>query len=255
MGYVLAFAMQKGGVGKTTSALNIGAALAQRGARVLLVDLDPQANLTEGLGYDPQSIDLTVYEVLLNPQQGIHQETIETKFGLDLIPANKRLAGARGELQDKIGRELILRKALRQAREEYDYILIDPPPELGLFTLNALAAADAAIVPLELHVYAWKKMPELEETIMLVRDLNPSLDMGGIVCTKANSRTHLSQGIEERARARYGELVFKVTVPFNVRLAEAPAVGQPVHLYDPSSTGAKAYQAVTDELEERYAWR
>jgi chromosome partitioning protein len=253
MGHTFAFAMQKGGVGKTTTALSIGTMLADKGRRVLLIDLDPQANLTQGLGVDPSALEYSVYEVLLNPDQGVGFACYPTAAGVDLVPASLDLAGAELELAGKVGRELLLRKALRSARGEYDYILLDPPPSLGIFSLNALAAADAVIVPLQLHAYALKAMPQLEATVELVKEIHPSLSIGGIVCTLADRRTNLSQVVEQDVRARYGALVFETVIPMNVKLAEAPTSGKPIGVYAPQSAGALAYAALADELEARYA--
>jgi chromosome partitioning protein len=253
MGHVLSLAMQKGGVAKTTTALNLGVALARRGARVLLVDLDPQANLTQGLGIDPEGVVDSIYEVLLNPEHGVAFATMTTDAHVDVVPSTLALSGAELELAGKVGRELLLRKALRTARTQYDYVFLDPPPSLGLFTLNALAAADAVIVPLQAHAYALKAMPQLEASISLVRDLNPELAIGGIVCTLVDRRTNLSQVIEQRIRSQYGEIVFETVIPMNIRLAEAPAAGQPISTYAPESVGATAYAALAEEVEARYA--
>jgi chromosome partitioning protein len=251
MGTVLAFTMQKGGVGKTTTTLNLGVALASRGRQVLLIDIDPQANLTQGLGINPEEVEYSVYEVLLNPDKGTAFATMVTN-DVSVIPSTLTLAGAELELSGKVGRELLLKKALKNVRNHFDYILIDPPPSLGLFTLNALAAADAAIVPLQVHAYAFKAMPQLESTIALVRDLNPNLEIGGIVCTLADRRTNLSQVVEQQIRSRYGELVFQTVIPQNVKLAEAPAAGEPINSYAPHSPGAEAYARLAEEVEARY---
>lgn len=252
MGHVFALAMQKGGVGKTTTALSLGAALALRGRRVLLIDIDPQANLTQGVGIDPTTLEYSVYEVLLNPERGLDFATCATNAGPALVPASLELAGAELELAGRVGRELLLRKALRTARATYDYILIDPPPSLGLFSLNALASADRVLVPLQLHAYALRAMPQLETTIALVQEINPGLEIGGILCTMADRRTNISQEVEREVRERYGTLVFETTIPINVKLAEAPTHGQPINRYAPSSAGAQAYAALADELEGRY---
>ncbi|PDW02179.1 ParA family protein [Candidatus Viridilinea mediisalina] len=253
MGQVFALAMQKGGVGKTTTTLSLGTLLAERGRRVLLIDLDPQANLTQGLGVDPTTLEYGVYEVLLNPERGADFAVMATEHGVDLIAAALDLAGAELELAGKVGRELLLRKALRQTRERYDYILIDPPPSLGIFSLNALAAADAVLVPMQLHAYALQAMPQLEQTIALVREIHPTLKLGGIVCTLADRRTNLSGQIEAQVRERYGELVFDTVIPVNIKLAEAPTSGTPIGTYAAQSAGATAYAALAAELEARYA--
>jgi chromosome partitioning protein len=252
MGHVLAFAMNKGGVAKTTTVLNVGAILAERGARVLLVDIDPQGDLTEGLGMaDDPTIEYSAYEVLLNPQHGTAFATVHTKAGFDLIPSTFHMSGAELELAGRVGRELLLRKALRETRHAYDYILIDPPPGLGLFMLNALAAADAAIVPIQTHKYAYNKLPQLEATIDLIKELNSPLHIGGVICTLVD-RTNYSQGIEQRIRTHYREVVFHTTIPRLTAIAEAPAAGEPVTIYAPGTRGAQAYRELTNELEARY---
>jgi len=249
---VLVFAMQKGGVGKTTTTLNLGVNLAKRGKRVLLVDIDPQGNLTQGLGIDLDALEYSIYEVLLNPEQGTAFATMATDAGVDLLPSTLDLAGAEAELAGQVGRELLLNEALKQTREQYDYILIDSPPNLGLFTLNALAAANQVIVPMQMHVYAFKAMPKLEKTISLVRKLNPQLAVGGIVITQYDRRTNLSHVIEQQTRQAYGDLVFETLIPLNTRLAEAPAAGKPISTYDPTSPGAVAYMKLAEEVDQRY---
>jgi len=250
---ILALTMQKGGVAKTTTTLSLGVNLAERGHKVLLVDLDPQANLSQGLNIDIENLEYSIYEVLLNPDHGTDFATLHTSAGVDIIPSTLALAGAELELAGKVGRELLLRKALKQAKEKYDYILLDPPPSLGLFTLNAMAAATSVVVPLQVHAYAFKAMPKLEATIDLIKDLNPPLAIGGIVCTLSDKRTSLSQAVETQIRSRYGDLVFHTVIPFNTKLAEAPAMGEPIHTYAPQSAGARAYAALAEEVEARYA--
>lgn len=254
MTQILALAMQKGGVGKTTTAVSVAVNLAQAGARVLLIDIDPQANATQALGVDLETLEYSVYEVLLNPNLGTAFATVHTDAGIDLIPSTLALAGAELELAGKIGREQLLREALETSTIPYDYILIDPPPTLGIFTLNSLAAAQRVIVPLQVHVYAYKAMPKLEETIALVRKLNRQLVIGGIVCTMFDRRTSLSQVIESQIREQYGDLVFKTVIPLNIKLAEAPASGQPITQYDPTSSGAQAYFLLAQEIIERFPY-
>jgi chromosome partitioning protein len=252
MAQILAVAMQKGGVAKTTTTLNVAAGLARRGRRVLAIDLDPQANLTEGLGIDPTEVEYSSYEVLVNPKQGVGFATVETNAGVDLVPSTMQLSAAELALAGKVGRELLLRQALRTAKQQYDYVLIDTPPSLGLYTLNALAVANSVIVPLQTHIYALKSMPYLEQAIELVQQLNEPLAISGIVCTFATN-TVLSKGIEERIRRQYGDLVFRTTIPNTIRLAEAPAVGADIVRYAPDSSAAIAYEHLCDEVEARYA--
>lgn len=257
MVHILCTSMQKGGVGKTTTTANVGVNLVRSGAKVLLVDLDPQANLSLGLGVEIEagSEQYSVYEVLLNPIQGVSFATVTTASGVDLVPSTLALAGAELELAGKVGRELLLRRALTvdATKGKYDYILIDSPPNLGLFTLNAMAAAHAVLVPLQLQIYALRAMPQLEATIELVKQLNPTLSIGGIVCTMQDARTSLSKTVERQARSDYGTLVFETVIPLNTKLAESPAAGEPINMYAPDSTGAMAYAKLTKEVEARYA--
>jgi chromosome partitioning protein len=253
MAHVFALAMQKGGVGKTTTTLNLGVGLARRRARVLLIDLDPQANLTQGLGVEARGFECSSYELLLHPRRGAGFATLATSAGVDLVPATLALAGAEQELAGAKGRELLLRRALLEARRQYDYILIDSPPSLGLFTLNALIAADAVIVPLQTQVYALRSMPQLEAAIALAHRVHARLAIGGIVCTFVDRRTNLSQVVEQQVRARYGKLVFETVIPISTRLAEAPAAGKPISSYAPTSSGALAYAELANEVEARYA--
>lgn len=249
---VLAVAMQKGGVGKTTTTLSVGVELAQLGARVLLIDIDPQSNLTQALGYDPTEIEHSVYEVLLNPAHGPRFATITTSYGVDLVPATLALAGAELMLAGRFGRELLLRTALQETRRIYDYILIDSPPSLGVFTVNALTAADSVLVPLQAHVFALKAMPQLEETIRIVRQLNPSLHIGGVVVTMVDRRTSVNTVVEDTIRQQYDTVVFQTVIPFNVKLVESPAAGQPISTYAADSSGARAYRSLAQEVAVRY---
>ncbi len=254
MAHIIAFTMQKGGVGKTTTTLNLGVNLAKRGKKVLLVDTDPQANTTLGLGISlsDQEPQFSTYEVLLNPERGASFAILQTESGVDLIPARFDLAGAELELAGKVGRELLLQEALSPILPLYDYIFIDSPPNLGLFTLNAMAAASSLIVPIQAHVYAYKALPQLEATIKLVHKLNQRLHIGGMLITQYDSRTNLSATIAQRVRSEYGEIVFDTIIPLNVKLAEAPAAGRPIQFYDPFGAGAKAYSKLAEEVEMRY---
>lgn len=249
MARIMALANQKGGVAKTTTCLNLGAALAKRGRRVLLVDLDPQANLTLGLGIDPYKQQATTYEVLLNPERGAAFAVQNIDDALDLIPATLDMAAAELELAGKIGRETLMREALVPLRDRYDYILIDPPPSLGLFTLNALVAADEVLIPLQVHIYALRGLAQLQKTVKLVQKLNPQLRIGGIVCTMVDKRNNLSVAVEAEIREKFSDLVYTTTIPQNIRLAEAPASGTPISSYDPASAGAKAYAALAEEVD------
>lgn len=208
---IIATAMQKGGVGKTTTTLSLGSELARGRARVLLVDLDPQSNLTQGLGYEPTTLEQSIYEVLLDPARDPAFAILRGAHGVDLIPATLALAGAELAFAGRFGRELLLRSALTPLRSQYDFILIDSPPSLGLFTINALVAAEVALVPLQAHVFALSAMAQLEETVRMVQPLNPTLAIGGIVVTMVDKRTSVNGLIEQEARVRYGELVFQAT--------------------------------------------
>ena len=179
--------------------------------------------------------------------------TLATAYGAKLIPSTKALASAIDVLGPKMGREFFLKKALKGSRNQYDYILIDSPPNLGLLTANALVAADAAIVPVQAHAYALQALPELEETMTLVREANPGIEIGGFICTFVDRRTKLTQTVEQLLRESYGDLVFEPVIPLTTKLAEAPAFGEPINVYAPGSTGAVAYAALSRDLEQRYA--
>lgn len=249
---VLGVVMQKGGVGKTTTTLSLGVELGQLGAKVLLIDLDAQSNLTQAVGLDPTTIERSVYDVLLDPIRGIQAVIQPTSFGVDIVPATLGLARAELVLAGHVGRELLLRRALQTARQTYDYILIDSPPSLGLLTLNTMAAADSLLVPLQAHIFALHAMAHLEETITLVQQLHLTLAIGGIVITMVDKRTSVNQAVDQAARERYGALVFETAIPFNVKLVEAPAVGLPIGRYAPSSTSAQAYARLAQEVRTRY---
>ncbi len=261
MGTVLTFALQKGGAGKTTTVLSLASILAHLGKRVLCIDIDPQFNLTQGLAVDISQVEYSVYEVLLNPEKGASFAILSTDIGVDLIPATLDLSGAEMELAGQVGRELLLRDALYAESiagahdavvDQYDYILIDPPPSLGVFTYNALVASSAVIVPLEMGVYAWNALPQLEIAIQKCRRLNASLHIGGLICTRYNKSKNLSKAIEQQARQKYSTLVFEQVIPENVKVSESPASGLPIDMYAPNSSGALAYTQVAKELMARW---
>ena len=247
---VITFSNVKGGVGKTTTAANLAAVLAHdHGRRVLAVDLDPQSNLTLGLGIDPLSLQATVYDVLHKPAIA-RQVTVSTQVhGLDLLPANLDLAGAEVELSAKVGRELRLRRALESLGDAYDDVLIDTPPSLGLFTQNALMAARYVVSPVEPSFYALHALGQLRQMIdEIIQPYNPPLHILGIVLTRYDSRNRLTTEVESRLRAELGALVFGTVIPVNVKAAEAPAAGQPVTRYAPTSPSAKAYRDLAAEV-------
>lgn len=250
MARVIAFCNQKGGVGKTTTAASLGVCLADMGHRILLVDLDPQANLSMGLGIDVYNLERSVYDVLQQPENGI-AEVVQRVDGLDILPSTLDLTAAELELAGKYGREWLLKEALDAVRDQYDFILIDAPPSLGLFTLNALTAANEVIIPVQVHVYALRGLSQLQQTIRLVQKHNPSLHIGGVVCTMYDRRNNLSKVVEESIREAFGDLAFQTVIPINVKLAEAPASGEPITRYSPQSTGAQAYRELTQEVIQR----
>lgn len=250
MGKTIAVINQKGGVGKTTSAVNIAAALAEQGKTVLLVDLDPQGNATSGLGIAPQQFTQTTYEVLIGEVQ-LADAVIESHVqNLYVLPTGKDLAGAEVELVQMLSRELKLREALKLAA--YDYIFIDCPPSLGLLTINALSAADNVLIPVQSEYYALEGLGQLMGTIQAVREhINPGLELLGILLTMYDKRTSLSEQVANELKQHFGEKLFSTVVPRNVRLAEAPSFGKTVYEHDKWSKGARAYKNVAKEIERR----
>jgi chromosome partitioning protein len=247
---IIALANQKGGVGKTTTTLNLGAALAERGRRVLLIDLDPQSNLTMGLGLHPHELKHTSYQVLLNSEQGAAFAVQSVREHLDLIPSQLDMAAAEVELAGRVAREILLRRALSELRHNYDYVLIDPPPSLGLFTLNALSAATEVLIPLQPEPYSVRGLMQLRQTIDIIRrDVNTSLRIGGILFTQVQ-RNNLNAALEARLRdTAMGKLVYQTTIPRNIRLAEATATGKSILEYDATCAGATAYVALAEEVD------
>jgi chromosome partitioning protein len=245
---VLAIANQKGGVGKTTTAVNLGSALAEAGYRVLVVDLDPQGNASTGLGVNPRDLEVSVYDVIMN-DTGLEDCVEPTSLKNLFAPATIDLAGAEIELVPAMSRELKLRKAIDAARDDYDIVLIDCPPSLGLLTVNGLAAADDVIVPIQCEYYALEGLGQLLRNVGMVRgNLNPTLDVRGIVLTMYDARTKLADQVEAEVRLHFGPKVYETVVPRTVRLSEAPSFGQPIIVFDPTSRGAEAYRALAEEV-------
>jgi chromosome partitioning protein len=246
---VLAVVNQKGGVGKTTTSVNLAAALAQAGRRVLLVDLDPQGNATMGSGIDKRTVGRTVYHVLLGLGELPGVRVRVERGGFDLLPANRELAGAEIELVELTGRETRLKNALERVAHEYDFILIDCPPSLSLLTVNALTAAQRVLIPMQCEYYALEGLSDLVGTIKRVRaNLNPELEIAGLLRTMYDPRNTLSQQVSQQLEDHFKEKVYRTLVPRNVRLAEAPSYGVPAVLWDAASKGAQAYIALADEI-------
>ena len=251
MGRIIAITNQKGGVGKTTTAINLSACVAQRGYRTLLIDMDPQGNATSGLGQAGKG-ERSIYDVLIE-HAPLGETVVDTGyFGLALVPSHINLAGAEIELVDMQRREGRLRDALDAVRDDYDYLFLDCPPSLSLLTINALTAADGMLIPIQCEYFALEGVGQLMNTLSLVRKrLNIALEVEGIVLTMLDTRTNLGTQVAEEVRKHFGERVFSAAIPRNVRLSEAPSYGLPIELYDPRCPGAAAYRELAEALCER----
>lgn len=249
MSKIIAICNQKGGTGKTTTAVNLSTALALSGKRVLLVDIDPQANATSGLGIDKNKVSLSTYDILTEetPVKQILMSNLENK--ISILPSNSTLAGAEVELVSLFSREYRLKKALEGIAFEFDYILIDCPPSLGLLTINALAAANSILIPVQCEYYALEGLTQLLNTITLVRkNLNSALEIEGVVLTMADYRTNLTQEVITEVRNHFKEKVYQTVIPRNIRLTEAPSFGKSIFVYDKDSIGAKKYRELANEM-------
>lgn len=252
MGRIIVVANQKGGVGKTTTAINLSASLAELGKKVLVVDMDPQGNTTSGLGVDKTNTENTVYELLLEEcslEECIQKEVFEH---LSVVPANMNLSGAEIELIGAEGKEYRLKSALDPVRDEYDFVLIDCPPSLSMLTINSMCAGDTVLVPIQCEYYALEGLSQLIHTIDLVKErLNPELEIEGVVFTMYDARTNLSLQVVENVKNNLNQNIYKSIIPRNVRLAEAPSYGMPITEYDGKSTGAEAYRLLAEEVIHR----
>lgn len=249
MGRIIAVANQKGGVGKTTTAINLSSCLAALGKKVLAIDMDPQGNMTSGLGIDKNEVEYTVYELILG-QVGIEEVICkETLENLDVLPTNIDLSAAEIELIGVDEKEFIIRKEVDKVKENYDFIIIDCPPSLSMLTINAMTTANSVLVPIQCEYYALEGLSQLIHTIDLVKErLNPELIIEGVVFTMYDARTNLSLQVVENVKDNLQQTIYKTIIPRNIRLAEAPSHGLPINLYDPKSTGAESYMLLAEEV-------
>ena len=249
MGRIIAIANQKGGVGKTTTAINLSASLASLGKKVLAIDMDPQGNMTSGLGVDKNEVEKTVYDLIIGNigiEECIYEEVIEN---LDVLPSNIDLSAAEIELIGVDNKEYILRDEVNKVKEKYDFIIIDCPPALSMLTINAMTTSDSVLVPIQCEYYALEGLSQLIHTIELVQErLNPELEIEGVVFTMYDARTNLSLQVVENVKDNLNQNIYKTIIPRNVRLAEAPSYGMPINLYDPKSKGTESYLLLAEEV-------
>jgi len=249
MGRIIAIANQKGGVGKTTTSINLSASLAEKGKKVLVIDTDPQGNTTSGFGVDKNDLEDTIYELILGEcsiEDCIIKDVVEN---VSILPSNVNLAAAEIELIGVEKKEYILKKEVDWVKDQYDFIIIDCPPSLNALTINALTTADSVLVPIQCEYYALEGLSQLIHTVNLVKErLNPDLEMEGVVFTMYDSRTNLSMQVVENVKNHLNQTVYNTLIPRNIRLAEAPSYGQPINIYDPRSAGAEAYMKLAEEV-------
>lgn len=252
MGRIIAIANQKGGVGKTTTAINLSASLAEKGRNVLAIDMDPQGNLSSGLGLDKNTIEGTIYDMIIGEadvEEVIHKGMIEN---LDILPSNVDLSAVEIEMIDVDNKEFIVKNAIQKVRDNYDYVIIDCPPSLSLLTVNAMTTADSVLVPIQCEYYALEGLSQLIHTVELVKDrLNPVLEIEGVVFTMYDARTNLSLQVVENVKDNLEQNIYKTIIPRNIRLAEAPSYGMPINLYDSKSSGAESYRKLAEEVINR----
>lgn len=252
MGRIIAIANQKGGVGKTTTAINLSACLAEKGQKVLAIDMDPQGNMSSGLGLDKDDIDKTIYDMIIGEaeiEEVIQRGTIEN---LDILPSNVDLSAVEIELIDVENKEFVVKNSVQKIRDQYDFIIIDCPPSLNVITINALTASDTVLVPIQCEYFALEGLEQLLHTINLVKKrLNRHLELEGVVFTMFDARTNLSLQVVEEVKRSLGANVYRTIIPRNVRLGEAPSHGLPIHLYDPKSKGSESYELLAEEVLEK----
>lgn len=249
MGRIIAVANQKGGVGKTTTAINLSSCLSALGKRVLAIDMDPQGNMTSGLGVDKDNVERTVYDLIIG-RASVEECLCKDVFeNLDLLPTNIDLSAAEIELIGVENKEFIIRDEVAKIRENYDFVIVDCPPSLSMLTINAMTTADTVLVPIQCEYYALEGLSQLMHTIELVKErLNPDLEMEGVVFTMYNARTNLSLQVVENVKDNLDQTIYKTIIPRNIRLAEAPSHGLPINIYDPKSSGAESYMLLAEEV-------